>query len=93
MLAEPIALFFLIMGVWGLVKGGVYMVSGRIGKGLGDAVGALFSFGIVYMLRLYGQGAIAASSLLPGFIILCGASIVVSAVAHSFMWSFSSRRD
>ncbi len=92
-LAEPIVLFFMVMGIWGLVKGGIYMASGRVGKGLGDAVGALFDFGVAYMFRLYGQGAIAGTSLLPGFIILCGASIVVSAVAHGFAWSFSPRRD
>jgi hypothetical protein len=92
-LAEPIVLFFIIMGVWGLVKGGVYMVSGRVGRGLGDAVGALFNFGIAYMVRLYGQGAIAGSTLLPGFIMLCGAAIVVGAVSSSLAWSFSPRRD
>jgi len=47
---------------------------------------------VAYMVRLYGQGAISGADLLPGLIIIIGASIVLSAVVHSFAWS-SPRRD
>lgn len=90
-LAEPIVLFFLIMGFWGLAEGGLRMISGRVTRGLGNIVGALGSFAIAYMVRSYGQGLIDGSSLLPGFIIIIGASIVLSAIVSSFAWS--PRRD
>ena len=90
-LVDPIILFFLIMGIWGLVEGGLRMFSGRVTKGLGNVVGALGSFAIVYLIRSYGQGLIDGSSLLPGFVIIIGASIVLSAIVSSFTWS--PRRD
>ncbi len=90
-LVEPIFLFFIIMGVWGLVEGGLRMISGRISRGLGNVVGALGSFAFAYLIRSYGQGLIDASGLLPAFIIIVGASIALSAVVSSFAWS--PRRD
>ena len=91
-LTEPVFIFFTIMAVWGLVEGALRMVSGRVMKGLGNVVGALGGFAVAYMVRLYGQGAISGADLLPGLIIIIGASIVLSAVVHSFAWS-SPRRD
>jgi hypothetical protein len=44
------------------------------------------------MIRLYGQGNISGSDLLPGFIIIIGASIVLSAIVNSFVWP-TTRRD
>ncbi len=90
-LVEPIFLFFIIMGGWGLAEGGLRMISGRISRGLGNIVGALGNFAIAYLIRSYGQGLIAASGLLPGFVIIIGASIVLSAILGSFAWS--PRRD
>ena len=91
-LTQPIFLFFVIMGVWGILEGGLRMASGRVMRGLGNVVGALGSFAIAYMIQLYGQGAISGNALLPGFIIIIGASIVLSAIVNSFAWS-STRRD
>jgi hypothetical protein len=90
-LTQPIFLFFMIMAVWGILEGGLRMVSGRIMKGLGNVVGALGSFAIAYMIQLYGQGSLSGSALLPGFIIIIGASIVLSAIVNSFAWP-STRR-
>jgi hypothetical protein len=92
MLAEPLFLFFVIMGTWGILEGGLRMASGRAMRGVGNVVGALGSFAIAYMIQLYGQGAIGGDFLLPGFIIIIGASIVLSAIVNSFAWS-STRRD
>jgi hypothetical protein len=91
-LTEPIFLFFVIMSVWGLVEGALRMVSGRVAKGLGNVIGAVGGFAVAYLIRLYGQGAISGASLLPSFIIIIGASIVLSAIVSSFLWS-SPRRD
>jgi len=93
LLVQPIVLFFLIMGAWGLIEGGLRVVSGRFGRGIGNAVGGMFCFGIAYMVQLYGQGQLSGSSLLPGFIILIGAAIVVSAIVNTIVWSTSPRRD
>lgn len=91
-LTEPIFLFLVIMSVWGLVEGALRMVSGRVAKGLGNVIGAVGGFAVAYLIRLYGQGAIIGVSLLPSFIIIIGASIVLSAIVSSFLWS-SPRRD
>ncbi len=91
-LTQPIFLFFVIMGAWGILEGGLRMASGRVMRGLGNVVGALGSFAIAYMIQLYGQSAISGDVLLPGFIIIIGASIVLSAIVNSFAWS-STRRD
>ncbi len=91
-LTEPIFLFFVIMSVWGLVEGALRMVSGRLAKGLGNVISAVGGFAVAYLIRLYGQGAISGASLLPSFIIIIGASIVLSAIVSSFLWS-SPRRD
>jgi hypothetical protein len=91
-LAQPIFLFFVVMGAWGILEGGLRMASGRVMRGLGNIVSALGSFAIAYMIQLYGQGSIIGSALLPGFIIIIGASILLSAILNSFAWS-STRRD
>jgi len=91
-LTEPIFLFFVIMSVWGLVEGSLRMVSGRIMKGLSNVVGALGGFAVAYIIMLYGQGTISGADLLPGFIIIIGATIVLSAIVNSLAWS-SPRRD
>ena len=91
-LTEPIFLFFVIMSTWGLVEGALRMVSGRVAKGLGNIVGAIGGFAVAYLVRLFGQGAISAAKLLPSFVIIIGASIVLSALVSSFVWS-STRRD
>jgi hypothetical protein len=91
-LSQPIFLFFAMMGVWGILEGGLRMVSGRVMRGLGNVVSALGSFALAYMIQLYGQGSLSGSALLPGFIIIIGASIVLSAIVNSFAWS-SARRD
>jgi hypothetical protein len=91
-LTEPIFLFFVIMSTWELVEGALRMVSGHVAKGLGNVVGAIGGFAVAYLIRLFGQGAISGASLLPGFIIIIGASIVLSTVVNSFSWSFP-RRD
>lgn len=91
-LTEPIFLFFIIMSVWGLVEGFLRMVSGRVVKGIGNVVGALGGFAVAYIIMLYGQGTISGADLLPGFIIIIGAAIVLSAIVNSFTWS-SLRRD
>ena len=91
-LSQPIFLFFVIMGAWGILEGALRMASGRVMRGIGNIVGALGSFAIAYMIQLYGQGSISGSALLPGFIIIIGASIVLSAIVNSFAWS-STRRD
>jgi hypothetical protein len=83
-LTEPIFLFFVIMSTWGLVEGALRMVSGRISRGLGNIVGAICGFAVAYLIRLFGQGAISGASLIPGFIIIIGTSIVLSAVVNSF---------
>jgi hypothetical protein len=90
-LVEPIFLFFIIMGVWGIAEGGLRMISGRISRGLGNVVSGLGNLAIAYLIRSYGQGLIGASGLLPGFVIIIGASIVLSAILSSFAWS--PRRD
>ena len=92
-LAEPIVLFFLVMGGWGLIEGALRVVSGRVMRGVGNVVGALGSLAIAYMVRLYGQGAISGADILPFFIMIIGASVVLSAVVGSIAWSFSPRRD
>ena len=91
-LTEPIFLFFVIMSAWGLVEGALRMVSGRVAKGLGNIVGAIGGFAVAYLIRLYGQGAISGTNLLPSFIIIIGASIVLIAIVSSFVRS-SPRRD
>jgi hypothetical protein len=90
-LAEPIALFFTIMGGWGVVEGAIRMVSGRFAKGLGNIVGGAGGLAIAYMIRLYGQGVIRGGDLLPYFIMIMGATIILSAVVGVFVWQ--SRRD
>jgi hypothetical protein len=90
-LAEPVALFFTVMGGWGLVEGALRIISGRTMKGLMNVVSGLTGLAFAYMVRLYGQGALASSDILPFFIIIVGASIVLSAVLGSLAWS--SRRD
>lgn len=92
-LAEPIVLFFLVMGGWGLIEGALRVVSGRVMRGVGNVVGALGSLAIAYMVRLYGQGAISGADILPFFIMIIGASVVLSAVVGSIAWSSSPRRD
>ena len=91
-LAQPIFLFFVIMGAWGILEGGLRMASGRVMRGIGNIISALGNFAIAYMVLLYGQGSISGSALLPGFIIIIGASIVLNAIVNSFAWS-STRRD
>jgi hypothetical protein len=91
-LAQPIFLFFVIMGAWGILEGGLRMASGRVMRGIGNIVSALGNFAIAYMVQLYGQGSISGSALLPGFIIIIGASIVLNAIVNSFAW-YSTRRD
>jgi hypothetical protein len=91
-LAQPIFLFFVIMGAWGILEGGLRMASGRVMRGIGNIVSALGNFAIAYMVQLYGQGSISGSALVPGFIIIIGASIVLNAIVNSFAWS-STRRD
>jgi hypothetical protein len=90
-LTEPIFLFFVIMSAWGLVEGALRMVSGHIVKGIGNVVGAIGGFAVAYLIRLFGQGAISGANLFPSFVIIIGASIVLSAIVSSFVWS--SRRD
>jgi len=90
-LTEPVALFFTVMGGWSLVEGAIRIVSGRTMKGLMNVVGGLTGLAFAYMVRLYGQGAIAGSDILPYFIMIVGASVVLSAVLGSMAWS--SRRD
>ena len=92
-LAEPVVLFFLVMSGWGIFEGAVRIVSGRVMKGVGNIVSALGSLAIAYMTRLYGQGAINGADLLPFFIIIVGASVVLSAIVGSMAGSFSPRRD
>jgi hypothetical protein len=91
-LTGPIFLFFMIMGTWGILEGALRMVAGRVTRGIGNIVGAMGSFAIAYMIQLYGQSIISGSTLLPGFIIIIGAMIVLTAVVNSFAWS-STRRD
>ena len=91
-LTEPIFLFLVIMAALGLVEGTLRMVSGRVAKGLGNIIGAIGGFAVAYLVRLYGQGMITSANLLPSFIIIIGASIVLSAVVSSFAWS-SPQRD
>lgn len=79
-LAEPFALFFTIMGGWGIVEGALRMVSGRFTKGLGNIVGGAGGLVIAYMIRLYGQGAIRSGDLLPYFIMIMGATIILSTI-------------
>jgi hypothetical protein len=83
-LTEPVFLFFVIMSTWGLVEGTLRIVSGRVSKGLGNMVGAISGFAVAYLIRLYGQGAIIGTNLIPCFIIIIGASIVLSAIVNSF---------
>jgi hypothetical protein len=90
-LAEPIFLFFTIMGGWSIVEGAIRMVSGRFAKGLGNIVGGVGGLAIAYMIRLYGQGAIRSGDLLPYFIMIIGATIILSAVIGVFTWQ--PRRD
>jgi hypothetical protein len=82
-LVEPIALFFTLMGAWGIVEGAIRSASGRIGKGIGNIVGGFMSLALAYMFRSYGAGTLAPSALLPAFIIIIGASILVSALLRS----------
>jgi hypothetical protein len=85
-LTEPIFLFFVIMSVWGLIEGALRMMSGRVAKGIGNVVGALGGFAVAYIVMIYGQGKINGVDLLPGFIIIIGATIVLSAVVNSFRY-------
>jgi len=90
-LTEPIFLFLVIMSAWGLVEGALRLMSGSVAKGLENVIGAIGGFAVAYLVRLFGQGAISGANLLPSFVIIIGASIVLSAVVSSFVWS--SRRD
>jgi hypothetical protein len=91
-LAHPIFIFFVVMSAWGIIEGGLRMASGRVIRGLGNIVSALGSFAIAYMIQLFGQGSMSGSALLPGFIIIIGSSILLSAIVNFFAWS-STRRD
>ncbi len=82
-LVEPIALFFTLMGAWGIVEGAIRSASGRVSKGIGDIVGGFMSLALAYMFRSYGAGNLAPSALLPAFIIIIGASILISALLRS----------
>lgn len=92
-LTEPIVLFFMVMGGWGLIEGALRLVSGRVMKGFGNVVGALGSLAIAYMIRLYGQGAISGADILPYFIMIIGATVVISAIFGTIAWSSAPRRD
>jgi hypothetical protein len=92
-LAEPIVLFFMVMGGWSLIEGTLRVVSGRVMKGLSNVIGSIGSLAIAYMMRLYGQGEINGSAILPYFIMIIGATIVLSAVVGTIAWSTSPRRD
>ncbi len=91
LLASPIALFFTIMGGWGIVEGALHMVTGRFARGVGNIIGGLGGLAIAYMIQLYGSGAIPGSSILPYFVMIIGATIILSAVVGVFAWE--SRRD
>ena len=92
-LAEPIVLFFMVMGGWGIVEGALRVVSGQVMKGLSNVIGALGSLAIAYMIRLYGQGSISGNAILPYFIMIIGATVVLSAIMGTIAWSTSPRRD
>jgi hypothetical protein len=91
-LTEPIALFFFLMGGWGLVEGSLRIVSGRVLKGLGNIISALGGIAIGYLVNLYGQGTINGSDIPPIFITIIGASVVLHAILASMTMSYSSRR-
>jgi hypothetical protein len=91
LLAGPIALFLTVMGGWGLVEGALRMVSGRISRGVVNIIGGIGGLAIAYMMQLYGQGSISSRDLLPYFIIIFGATVILSAVVGIFTWE--SRRD
>jgi len=82
-LVEPIALFFTLMGAWGIVEGAIRSASGRVSKGIGNIVGGFMSLALAYMFRAYGAGTLAPSALLPAFIIIIGAGILISALLRS----------
>jgi hypothetical protein len=92
-LAEQIVLFFIVMGGWGLIEGALRVISGRVMKGFSNIIGAIGSLAIAYMIRLYGQGAISGSAILPYFIMIIGATVVLNAVVGTIAWSTSPRRD
>jgi hypothetical protein len=92
-LAEPVVLFFIVMSGWGLIEGAVRIISGRVIKGVGNVVSALGGLAIAYMTRLYSQGVISGTDILPFFIIIVGASVVLSTIVSSIAGSFSPRRD
>ena len=85
-LVDPVALFFIIMGGWGIVEGALRIIAGRIKKGVGNIVGGIFGLSIAYVLYLYQDGSIQSSAILPILIILLGASIAVSALAEIPRW-------
>ena len=84
-LIEPLVLFFIIMGSWGIIEGAIRITSGRIAKGIGNIVSGLGSLALAYLFRSYGNGIIAETAIIPSLVIIIGASVVLSSIFNSII--------
>ena len=79
-LAEPIALFFTIMGGWGIVEGAIRTLSGTLHERLGNIVGGAGGLPIAYMIGSMGKARYGVATCSTYFIMIMGATIILSAV-------------
>ncbi|MCX6642397.1 MAG: hypothetical protein NTV15_03295 [Candidatus Bathyarchaeota archaeon] len=85
-IVEPVAVFLIIMGVWGIAKG---VIRGSIGcnyvRAVNDIVSGCFNFALAYLLRRYAVGTVAPSFIMPAFVIFIGISMIASGLVTSLI--------
>jgi len=78
---EPIAVFFVIMGVWSIAEGIIRgLAGGSARQSVSNIVGGCFNFVIAYILRGYEAGSVSLNVVIPTIIIFFGVSLIISGI-------------